>query len=617
LPGFEQQRIHPSSQIDNWTRVNQEKPGATSELHAPSGNQVAQRFAQSCPLQLPSPSVCPFGGACHTCPAQVQAKPTEGGPLTVNEPGDRYEQEADRVADQVMSMPEPHTIQRACSTCDEEGALQTKPLAEQITPLIQRQVEEDEEEEPAQAKLVGSTRVQRQEEEEEPIQTKPADGTHIQRQEEPEEDEEEEEPIQAKRVSGQTQNGSGLTSRLGTLRGSGHPLPPSARDFFEPRFGHDFGQVRIHTGGRAAEAASTVSARAFTLGRDIVFGAGQYAPGTNSGKKLLAHELTHVLQQGAGQKTDGIIQRDLSPKQVQDAIDYNEKKIGGNADYLLAFVTVLNANLGTNLSNKAIDANFVKAISRYQEDLVGEGKSVNTDGKLTPTTRKLLSQDFQLLTTSASKASAKAKKAANRVLDIYMTENILFDSWGNDCRDNNKSGKVDQNDPKEKDAKDGDHKDEPHKGFKTIKGKYRGVTTIDFETNEPVKYCVCAHVVTRAYKNAGIMPGIKGSVAKTKDWFAGNKHSKCWKFGAKNFPAEYRAGDFICSIGDKGHGHAGMIVADEASNKGTVRPLVVHLPGPSLQIRRGEYNPIRLTDLRTERWPSPRPMHHLCRYKGK
>ena len=124
MPGFEQQRIHPSSQIDNWTRVNQEKPGATPELHAPSGNQVAQRFAQSCPLRLPSPCACPFGGACHACPMQAK--------LTINEPGDQYEQEADRVADQVMRMPEPRTVQRARSACDKEEAVQTKLLVEQI-----------------------------------------------------------------------------------------------------------------------------------------------------------------------------------------------------------------------------------------------------------------------------------------------------------------------------------------------------------------------------------------------------------------------------------------------------------------------------------------------------
>ncbi len=100
------------------------------------GNQAMQRFAETCPISLPNPGVCPFGGICHSCPPKVQAK------LTVNEPGDKYEEEADRVADQVMRMPEPGPIQRAsispsgtadqiqrsCTDCEDE--LQRKPIEE-------------------------------------------------------------------------------------------------------------------------------------------------------------------------------------------------------------------------------------------------------------------------------------------------------------------------------------------------------------------------------------------------------------------------------------------------------------------------------------------------------
>lgn len=82
------------------------------------------------------------------------------------------------------------------------------------------------------------------------------------------------------------------------LRSPGRPLDPSAREFMEPRFGHDFANVRVHDDRTAAESARAVSARAFTLGRDVVFGAGQYAPDTREGRNLLAHELTHVVQQG-------------------------------------------------------------------------------------------------------------------------------------------------------------------------------------------------------------------------------------------------------------------------------------------------------------------------------
>ena len=91
-----------------------------------------------------------------------------------------------------------------------------------------------------------------------------------------------------------------MASVIASMQGRGQPLPLSERTFFEPRFGKDFSQVRIHTGSQAAEAARALNAQAFTVGLDVVFGAGQYASESVEGKRLLAHELTHVLQQGNG-----------------------------------------------------------------------------------------------------------------------------------------------------------------------------------------------------------------------------------------------------------------------------------------------------------------------------
>jgi hypothetical protein len=84
------------------------------------------------------------------------------------------------------------------------------------------------------------------------------------------------------------------------LQTPGQPLDAATRRFMEPRFGHDFGGVRVHADGRAAESARAVNARAYTVGRDIVFEAGHYAPQTPAGRQLLAHELTHVAQQSGG-----------------------------------------------------------------------------------------------------------------------------------------------------------------------------------------------------------------------------------------------------------------------------------------------------------------------------
>lgn len=84
------------------------------------------------------------------------------------------------------------------------------------------------------------------------------------------------------------------------LRSPGRPLDEGTRNFLEPRFGHDFGRVRVHTDVQAAKSASAVGALAYTVGQDVVFGAGRYEPATNEGRRLIAHELTHTLQQRSG-----------------------------------------------------------------------------------------------------------------------------------------------------------------------------------------------------------------------------------------------------------------------------------------------------------------------------
>ena len=81
------------------------------------------------------------------------------------------------------------------------------------------------------------------------------------------------------------------------LRSPGRPLDPSTRTYMEPRFSHDFSRVRVHTDAKASDSARAVNALAYTVGRDVVFGAGQYSPQTQRGRKLLGHELTHVMQQ--------------------------------------------------------------------------------------------------------------------------------------------------------------------------------------------------------------------------------------------------------------------------------------------------------------------------------
>ncbi len=89
------------------------------------------------------------------------------------------------------------------------------------------------------------------------------------------------------------------------LNSSGQPMDPATRAFFEPHYGEDFSWVRVHTDATAAKSAQAVNALAYTIGRDVVFGAEQYSPRSSAGQRLLAHELTHVVQQQQREPTSG------------------------------------------------------------------------------------------------------------------------------------------------------------------------------------------------------------------------------------------------------------------------------------------------------------------------
>ncbi|MCP4538626.1 MAG: DUF4157 domain-containing protein [Chloroflexi bacterium] len=219
-----------------------------------STQAAAQQVMESCPLALSSPRACPFGGACHTCSPRVQAK------LTVGQVGDKFEQEADRFADAIMRTSDP-VDQRELEEQGEEGRAHGKPTVSEIKPLIQRQVEVVEEEE--------------------------------------------KDFVQARAISGQSPQ---LETQIKPLKSGGQPLDRGTRRSMERHFGHDFSQVRIHTGDRAADAARTLNARAFTLRNHIVFGAGQYAPKTKDCRHLLAHELTHTLQQAKTRTNSTLLQ---------------------------------------------------------------------------------------------------------------------------------------------------------------------------------------------------------------------------------------------------------------------------------------------------------------------
>jgi hypothetical protein len=219
---------------------------------------------------------CACGGDCPRCADERHAG-TIQTKLTISTPGDRYEQEADRVAEQVMRIP---------ASSHELGAEMTESV-----------------------------------------------GSNLSRS--------------SPQESSRSQDVSPLVNEV--LSSTGQPLDQATRSFMQSQFGRDFTRVRVHADDHAAESASSLSARAYTVGDHIVFGAGEYEPGSSRGRQLIAHELTHVVQQttpsnsstdtkhgrgvtaSAGSPAPGVVQRSLTEEQLATTADTTIRQ---DPDYL-------------------------------------------------------------------------------------------------------------------------------------------------------------------------------------------------------------------------------------------------------------------------------------------
>jgi len=181
--------------------------------------------------------------------------------LTVGQPGDKYEQEADQTAETVMRIPEPAAYNGAPlakpSLSFSAKQLSHRPLRRQVM----KQAEEEDKNKIVQTKELA----------EKTPEVVPA-----------------------------------LESRLQAMEGSGQPLPEKTQNFMASKFGNDFSQVRVHANADAVQMNRDLNAQAFTHRQDVFFGAGKYSPESSAGKRLLAHELTHTLQQQPKTKPSGI-----------------------------------------------------------------------------------------------------------------------------------------------------------------------------------------------------------------------------------------------------------------------------------------------------------------------
>lgn len=281
------------------------------------------------------------------------------------------------------------------------------PISEKIAPLVQRQDEEENEGETFQTSLISSVNkmVQKQdglEEEEETVQPKQISAVQpsLQRQEELAEEQDEslqtkpftgevspllnrqteaveektESYLQAKELSGKRPTATrDLESRIQARKGSGEALSESTRAFFEPRFGADFSHVRVHTGSGGADTAKSINAKAFTVGENISFGKGQYAPESQTGRRLLAHELTHVVQQQSGKiliqrKTDRYTLEPVRPDAEACLVH-----IHGNEKTALSVVKKLYKKFCVNLIHTGSGRRLVRV------DVPGKGFTCRAD----------------------------------------------------------------------------------------------------------------------------------------------------------------------------------------------------------------------------------------------
>jgi hypothetical protein len=372
-------------------------------------------------------------------------KPTVQQKLKIGESNDKYEQEADRVADKVVNKSGGDSIQKKG-----EEELQQKPLATEVTPFVQKMeseeepvqkknsveeesVQKSEEEEPAQKQEEEEAVQAKSSVEEEPVQ-KMEEEEAVQAkgslEEEPVQKQEEEEAVQAKRGVRARAGSQSLETRLNNSKGGGQKLSGKTKNEMEAGFGNDFGNVNIHTDRNAQEMSQEMGARAFAHGNDVYFNKGQYNPESSEGKHLLAHELTHTIQQkGTKEKS---VQRDLAVEppnpeavakvltdsEVESAIKYNQKRFKGESE-----LKTLRDVLGLSYDVATIDKEFVQTVAQWQAE-----NNLKVDGKIGPRTAAVIG--YEMLQESKLDASLKPKaiKMLERGIILSLSNDTYNDS---------------------------------------------------------------------------------------------------------------------------------------------------------------------------------------------
>ncbi len=314
----------------------------------------------------------------------------------------------------------------------------------------------------------------------------------------------------------------------------------------EPRFGHDFSRVRIHADVQAAASAEAVNARAYTVGHNVVFRHGQYNPSAQTGSRLLAHELAHVVQQGA---------------------------------------------------------------------IEGSARRSSISSHILPTVQRQAS--------GGPNPAPEAEVAVRRARALRSAGNILFDSWGNDVRDNDNDGSVDSG-RLETRTYDGQHYSGTYTNFGVVAGTYVGgwpdvhgvvhgrVTVPRTRTiTGSFRYRVCADIVSQAY--AGLMNHMRSTARIIRRF---RRIGTVWH-NRSTFPRKYLPGDFVATYVAGHGGHSGIVTKRSSTSSA---PTVIELPGPSTQVDAGTYDPASTNDVKEQTWSKhgvADQYQYLGRYTGR
>ncbi|WP_024769966.1 eCIS core domain-containing protein [Aquimarina macrocephali] len=298
-------------------------------------------------------------------PKLQQEKPFIQPKLKVGKPGDKHEVEADQMADQVVNNAndsgsavqkkeamEEDKVQASMFKDKSEGTVRRKEEEEPVQAMEEEEpVQKQEEEEPVQA-MEEEEPVQKQEEEEPVQKMEEEEPVQKMEEEEPVQKMEGEEPVQ-KKENMQSGNDN-IESRLKSRKGKGVKLAGDIKKEMESGFGADFSAVNIHTDAEAVQMSEALGAQAFTHGNDVYFNEGKYNPNSKGGKHLLAHELTHTIQQKGKVKKN--IQKHWKKNQNHSVVNSRKVKVDIDLDFKGA---VLNNSSNTTLNTAGL-ANAAK-----------------------------------------------------------------------------------------------------------------------------------------------------------------------------------------------------------------------------------------------------------------